>query len=101
MTTISKYAKHEDIKIVRVTKSRGRETTIEVDALGYTSTVRVAVRDVSGTHIEEKTVVFLLPDAVVSREDRIKVGDVTMAISEITRPRFVGRSLNHIEVTLD
>jgi len=89
------------IKIVKVTKSRGSETTTEVPADGYTSTVRVAVRDVSGTHVEEKTVVFLDPNAVVSRKDRIKVDDVTMAISKITRPRFVGRTPNHIEVTLD
>lgn len=99
MTTISKYAKH-DIVIVRVTRSRGRETHTDVDVKGYVSTIRVAVEDVSGTHVEEKTVAMLEPDAVISRKDKLKVDGVTMAISKITRPRFVGRTPNHIEVML-
>ena len=100
MTTIKKYCEH-DIVIVKTTLLRGRESTSEVEAKGYVSTVRIAVRDVSGTHMEEKTVVFLLPDADVSPSDKIKIGDVVMPIMKITRPAFVGKSPNHIEVTLD
>ncbi|GAG88892.1 unnamed protein product [marine sediment metagenome] len=101
MTTINKYCKH-DVVIVKTTLLKGRETTSEVEAKGCNvGTIRVAVRDVSGTHIEEKTVVMLKPDADVNRGDKIKIDDVTMAISKITRPAFVGKPPNHIEVTLD
>lgn len=101
MSTIKKYTKIP-VNIVKVTKVRGVESTTLVPADVYVSTRRVVIRDASGSHAEEKTVLLFKPDADVTRKDKVLVDGVTMPVLSITGPRFVGRtSPNHLEVTLD
>jgi len=99
-STATKYMKHT-VTIVKVSLARGRETTTEKDSPAYITVQRVIVRDVSGDHAEEKTLLFLPPDADVVEKDRIKIDDVTMPIKWIRAPRFVGQEPNHLEVLLD
>ena len=103
MTTVSKYLKHKVI-IVTVTLTRGVETTVETpDVAAYVTTYRAVIRDVSGTHLVDKTLVFLGPDEVIGFKDKIResAGEPAVSIAKIRRPRFVGKTPNHIEVYLD
>ena len=96
-----KYRKHS-VTLIKVTTVRGRESTTETEIDdAYVGTIRIVERDVSGDHAVEKTVVILDPDEDIDRGDKIKIGTVTMPVRSITRPRFVGSSPNHLEVTLD
>ena len=97
----ARYRKHS-VTLIKVTVARGRETTTETvvdDA--YVGTIRIVDRTVSGDQQVEKTIVILDPDEDIDRGDKIKIGDVTMPVKSITRPRFVGASPNHLEVILD
>jgi len=89
------------VTIVKVSLVRGREATTEKDSPAYVTVHRVIVRDVSGDHAMEKTLVFLPPDADITEKDKIKIDDVTMPIKWIRPPRFVGQEPNHLEVLLD
>ena len=102
MTTISKYLEHT-VFIVTVTTVRGTETTTEKEVDAYVTSYTAAVRDVSGTHFVDKTLVFLGPDEVVAEKDKIResAGEPAVSIARIRRPRFVGKTPNHIEVYLD
>ena len=101
MSTIGKYTKIQ-VNIVKVTKVRGVESTALVPADVYVSTRRVVIRDPSGSHAEEKTVLLFNPDADITRKDKVLLDGTTMPVLMITKPRFVGRSSpNHLEVTLD
>jgi len=97
----SKYRKHS-VTIVTVSTSRGRESTSETDVDdAYVGTIRSVVRDESGNHPVERTIVILSPETVITREDRVRVDGIEMPVKSITRPRFVGKSPNHLEVILD
>ena len=97
----ARYRKHT-VTLIKVTLARGQESTSEtVRNNAYVGTVRVVERGVSGDQEVEKTVVILDPDEDIDRGDKIKIGDVTMPVRSITRPRFVGKSPNHLEVILD
>lgn len=97
----SKYRKHS-VTIVTVTTSRGRESTSETEVDdAYVGTIRSVVRDESGNHPVEKTIVILSPNTTITRKDRIRVDGIEMPVRSITRPRFVGKTPNHLEVILD
>lgn len=102
MTTISKYAKHT-VTVITTTTSRGTETTAEAEVDAYVTTYKAVERDVSGSHLVDKTLLFFKPDETVALKDKIRVdaGDKAISIKDIRRPRFVGQTPNHIEVYLD
>lgn len=102
MTTISKYLKHT-VFIVTTTLTRGEETTTETEVAAYVTTYTAVIQDVSGDHFVDKTLVFLKPDETISEKDKIREseGEKAISIARIRRPRFVGKSPNHIEVYLD
>lgn len=103
MTAISKYLKHT-VTIITTTTLRGTETTVEKDDVkAYVTTYRAVERDVSGTHLVDKTLVFLGPDETISSRDKIResADEKAVSIAKIRRPRFVGKTPNHIEVYLD
>lgn len=103
MTTISKYLKHTVTKII-TTHARGVESTVEVDDVkAYVTTYVTVEKDVSGSHLVERTLIFLGPDEVIAQKDKIRVnaGEVAVPIAKIRRPRFVGQPPNHIEVYLN
>ncbi len=102
MTTISKYLKHK-VTIVTTTTLRGTETTTEKEVDAYVTAYRAAEKDVSGTHLVDKTLVFLKPDETIALKDKIResTDEEAISIAKIRRPRFVGQTPNHIEVYLD
>lgn len=102
MTSISKYLKHK-VFIVTTTTLRGTETTSETEVDAYVTTYRAVERDTSGSHLVDKTLVFLGPDETIAKKDKIRESEdeVAVSIAKIRRPRFVGKTPNHIEVYLD
>ncbi len=101
MTTIRKYLDHT-VTIVKVTKTRGTESTKTIpNQPAYIDEATIAVRKPSGVDLVTKTLVMMLPDADVTKEDRLIVDGVTMPIYRIDKPRFVGSTPNHLEVLLD
>ncbi len=81
----------------------GIETTAETKVDADVTTYRAVERDVSGSHLVDKTLLFFKPDETIASKDKIRVddGDKAISIKEIRRPRFVGQTPNHIEVYLD
>lgn len=102
MTSISKYLKHK-VTIITTTTLRGTEATTETEVDAYVTTYQAVERDVSGSHLVDKTLVFLKPDEVIATKDKIResTDEKAISIAKICRPRFIGASPNHIEVYLD
>ena len=101
MITIKKFLRHT-VTIVKVTHSRGEITETEVpDIEAYITERTLVARDVSGVHLETKTLVFMLPDANITKQDKVIVDGVKMPVYRIDHPRFLGKTPNHLEVYLD
>jgi len=101
MSGISKYLTHT-VTIVKVTLARGERTVTEIDDVpAFITSIRTVIRDVSGDHFVDKTLIMLEHDTDVTEQDEIKVGSVASPIAEIRAPRSTRSSnASHLEVLL-
>ena len=102
MSVISKYLTHR-VTIVKVTLARGERSEIEIpDIAAFVASKRTVIRDVSGDHFVDKTLIFMDPDANVTEKDEIKVYNVASPIAEIKAPKSTRSStVSHLEVLLE
>ena len=102
MSVVSKYLTHR-VTIVKVTLARGDRSVTEIpDIPAFICSKRTVIRDASGDHFVDKTLVFLEHDANVTEQDEIKVNDVATPIAKITPPKSTRSSdASHLEVYLN
>lgn len=98
-STLTKYAKHSTT-IHKQVRTRGTVMEVTEVVVGYVTERIMTVKDEAGTHLMSNTLIMYPPDTDVDEEDRIEVAGKTLTVRNIARPRFVGRSPNHLEVLL-
>lgn len=99
---ISKYLKHR-VTIIKVTLARGDRTVVEIPNVpAFVCSKRAVIKDVSGDHFVDKTLVIMEHDANITEQDEIKINDVATPIAKITAPKSTRSSTeSHLEVLLN
>lgn len=101
MSAIRKYLT-DIVIIVKVTLSRGERSEVEIPNVpAFITTIKTFVRDVSGDHFVDKTLVILEHDANITGQDEIKISGVSTPVSQIRSPKSTRSAVpSHLEVML-